>query len=1294
MFRLSGGKYTLICCTISKPHLIPHDSIINPTVVPILSTDSTGDTEMATLAGSKFASYFRLSTIATDLPKASLLEAVENANADHLRTLIKASLPNDCNKNIQKNLLLHKAVCLNNQEIVNILLDVIDAETLFLKNAEGKTALHCAVENKNIHCSCSLMHANPNSLAQKDSDGNTPLHCIVKSHQYDICSFAMQHLTEGVINMKNAQHLTAVHIAAREKRDDILRLLLENGGNPDVKTHRSFSPLHLAADSGSEQCVQLLLSYVPEQQKLSYLNYTTGLNFTALMIAATKGFSACCRALIGTNPNQADKDHFTAMHLAAKKGYLSIVQHLIEDQNADPYVVAKNGQTPLHCSILSNNDGCFTYLLDRSIDFLLPKVVQDLLKLATKKNSYSCLNIMLSRPNFASYINHQFPEENNNTLLHLSTAKGSHKTTQMLLEKKALKHIKNDDDEYPLHLIAIQASASSRTQEKERVAVCRELLQASHEIVDAPNKKGETSLHLAAKSGNLEMIRPLLCKAPKILRQDNQGLTAVHMAAKAGHDICLKKLLRALRPAEMKDLIKIQPLPLHLAAENGRIECCQTILTELKIDGSSKKSLTLRDDDNLYAIDKALKDKHYDVFRFLLHAMDLRDYDESFACRLHRYFKEKIKIGETELLVAVIESSWCEVVLNGSYCSNIRLPLSNCNKGVNIHDVVEPCDSFALLIKEYPGLACRAMDKHISVSPNLTDEIHNYTPFEYIYYYVENGHVKSPFIPVFPSSTNLSNVSTTGTTIVPQNPTTPVTPSSLSPSSPPLGITVRHPLSFDAGSRTPNLNSSSNTIVEEGPPRGIKSHAKVFKNKDWGRDHPLQRAVDGGNSDVLNHKLTRSWLQNKYNSYARWVLYTYVFIDFLTLFALSVLQAQLWNTHHLENEFSGATYDQIATIYGSYNVPYNSTVEVIQEEVLQISASDDNCSTWGNSTNLVDDGGPYPSGSAIWNRSICAIYHLHQHTPFVITMETIVSLLFLTHLILEIVFLLRLPSCYCTSFSATRIVKLFALVVMIIPVAYCDLTLGCREEILWQFGVMAVLFGWLNFVGTINKVPSMSIFMPVSRKFFASYLLVIFHIFLFIFAFALSFHFLLMDNAAFSSFPRSIIKTLVWMLGDLGYDDTFLDDETPIVYEIQANVLFVFFVTVIGGLAFNLIIRNPTDELQEIKDRADFHRAEAHLKLHLLIDDCLPGWRRKYARSHRVISSFNSKVSVFYTDCCHRDAKACKNVDDHKDEDENDLSEIKNDLKLLMERLEAQREDLTDLSRKMSALSKNLPATF
>lgn len=508
-----------------------------------------------------------------------MVEAVESGDAETIRSIMNSYPKTVWIDLVKNNNLIFRAIESGHDGVLSVLSEE-DLNVLIHRNSEGKTALHAAIHCKNIEAAKEIIGINKNTLLEKDCDGNTPLHCMVKNRLKDMFDAAKNDLTPKIIDAMNSQNLTSVHLAARERADGILEILINKEGNVTAKTGKKWTPLHYAADSGSEACVKLLLNaVVDEKKKVEYKNSTTtSEKYTALMYAARKGFTSCCRALSGTDPDIAGSVGQTALHLAAKKGFSSLLIHLVKDEHAQPHVIDANRHTPLHHSILSNSEECFKFLLDLEDQQVDSDLIQELLKLVVEKNSYRCLNVMLERKEFADNINHQFAGDKNNTLLHLSARKGNYKTTQKLLEKGAEKAIKNNDNEYPLHLMARQSSAKNRSLEEERLEVCKDMLRESHDLVDKLDKDGRNPLMLAAKSGNLEMVRSLLHKGSKALQQDDIGETAVHFAIEAGNDQCLKSLLRFMTTAENKSLDVDYPHLLHLAAEKGHLSCCQMLL--------------------------------------------------------------------------------------------------------------------------------------------------------------------------------------------------------------------------------------------------------------------------------------------------------------------------------------------------------------------------------------------------------------------------------------------------------------------------------------------------------------------------------------------------------------------------------------------------------------------------------------------------------------------------------------------------------------------------------------------
>ncbi|XP_018008303.1 uncharacterized protein LOC108666009 [Hyalella azteca] len=202
--------------------------------------------------------------------------------------------------------------------------------------------------------------------------------------------------------------------------------------------------------------------------------------------------------------------------------------------------------------------------------------------------------------------------------------------------------------------------------------------------------------------------------------------------------------------------------------------------------------------------------------------------------------------------------------------------------------------------------------------------------------------------------------------------------------------------------------------------------------------------------------------------------------------------------------------------------------------------------------------------------------------------------------------------------GASRVLRFVSLAVLLLAFSACDWRLGCRQTTVWRMGVLAVLQVSVHVVLTLNKIPRYSGFLPGDPKQFLHYTVALVPLILFLLSFALCFHFLLMNNRAFSSIPIAFVKTITLMLGDLDYDDTFVSDSNPVRYEILANVLFLVFIVCIGGIVMNFAIGGPAEELYELRKEEQLNRAIAHLHIHLLIDECAPKLRRKFASSLKL----------------------------------------------------------------------------
>uniref|UniRef100_A0A8D1H6A4 Espin-like protein n=2 Tax=Sus scrofa TaxID=9823 RepID=A0A8D1H6A4_PIG len=119
---------------------------------------------------------------------------------------------------------------------------------------------------------------------------------------------------------------------------------------------------------------------------------------------------------------------------------------------------------------------------------------------------------------------------------------------------------------------------------------------------------GMSALHAAAARGHYSLVVWLVTFTDiGLTARDNEGATALHFAARGGHTPILDRLLLMGAPL-MRD--SWGGTPLHDAAENGQLECCQTLLSH-RVDPA------LRDEDGYTAADLAEYHGHRDCAQYL-----------------------------------------------------------------------------------------------------------------------------------------------------------------------------------------------------------------------------------------------------------------------------------------------------------------------------------------------------------------------------------------------------------------------------------------------------------------------------------------------------------------------------------------------------------------------------------------------------------------------------------------------------------------------------------------------------
>lgn len=129
-------------------------------------------------------------------------------------------------------------------------------------------------------------------------------------------------------NVQDSSGYSALHHAALNGHNDIIRLLLSHDASPNLPDARGSSPLHLAAWAGHQDIVKLFLT---QPNRPANPNLQTIENETPLHCAARHGHTGALTTLLahGADPNVKNNRNETPLDLAAQYGRLQAVQMLI-----------------------------------------------------------------------------------------------------------------------------------------------------------------------------------------------------------------------------------------------------------------------------------------------------------------------------------------------------------------------------------------------------------------------------------------------------------------------------------------------------------------------------------------------------------------------------------------------------------------------------------------------------------------------------------------------------------------------------------------------------------------------------------------------------------------------------------------------------------------------------------------------------------------------------------------------------------------------------------------------------
>ncbi|XP_050413815.2 espin isoform X3 [Patella vulgata] len=207
---------------------------------------------------------------------------------------------------------VHLAARYSHHDVLEWLLDNTNCDVL-KKTGSGAIPLHFAVVGGAMSCLKLLLSEAPRSVNTQLNNGVTACYLACQEGQFDILKYLVE--SGGNLKMNSYDGMTCVHTAAQLGRLECIKWLVgEQKINPNVRDFDGTSPLHFAASRGHSEIVSWLLKHGGARITLD------NLGGSPLHNAVELGYPKCVEVLLenGCDKDITDNQGLTALELGIK----------------------------------------------------------------------------------------------------------------------------------------------------------------------------------------------------------------------------------------------------------------------------------------------------------------------------------------------------------------------------------------------------------------------------------------------------------------------------------------------------------------------------------------------------------------------------------------------------------------------------------------------------------------------------------------------------------------------------------------------------------------------------------------------------------------------------------------------------------------------------------------------------------------------------------------------------------------------------------------------------------------
>ncbi|CEF61226.1 Ankyrin repeat and Ankyrin repeat-containing domain-containing protein [Strongyloides ratti] len=384
------------------------------------------------------------------------------------------------------------------------------------KDSEGRVALHYAASNSDVDIIEKIFLKDKTLINAMDNNGQSPITMAVINGNLMAVEFFYNHGV-SVDQYDNERH-SIVHWAVVCGQLEVLQLLLKAGASINVPDLYGAYPLHYATvieDISEEKNIAILHLLIRTGNEVDLYDIDKR---TPAAWATSQGNLEALKLLIssGADKHHIDKDKLNLLHCAASHGHEHVLEYLLKI--VDRKLVKgrdRNGDTPLYYSSAFGHIECTRLLLKYKAD-----------------------------PNVQDY--------RLRTPSHCAAIKGNLQILKLLRQYGASFSMVNYNGDLPFHE-AVQCGSKD---------VVEYLYTENVECISAVNNQGISALHIAAATGNMEIVVFLASKGADyngIMMRGDKLMTPLDIAESRNHeDVAnfLRTVHRARRASDMPEKIR------------------------------------------------------------------------------------------------------------------------------------------------------------------------------------------------------------------------------------------------------------------------------------------------------------------------------------------------------------------------------------------------------------------------------------------------------------------------------------------------------------------------------------------------------------------------------------------------------------------------------------------------------------------------------------------------------------------------------------------------------------------